>query len=132
MNVTIVSSKEGDWTALYIDGQLAEQGHSIPLFRALRASGLDVSTGEFAADENGEINVPWSLGDVKFAVIEELARPIHPYDLLGILKDDAITDVIKYDDGTLKIKDTLYRPTVDVPVETEAGRKEAHRNEEHQ
>lgn len=72
MKATIVSTKSGDWEALYIDGKLAEQGHSVPLYAALRATGIEVDTGEFAEDEDGDVDVAWNLEDVEMAPVEGL------------------------------------------------------------
>jgi hypothetical protein len=72
MKVTIVSSKAGDWKALYIDGKLADQGHSIHLATALRLAGLEVETREFEEDEHGDIDVTWDLNDAQLAEVKGL------------------------------------------------------------
>lgn len=55
-----------DWTALYLDGKLCMEGHSLYEGDILQALDCEVTVEYFAEDEHGEIVVPKSLSEVKF------------------------------------------------------------------
>lgn len=68
MNVHFMDSPDGDWVAMYIDGKIAMQGHSlcrVAIVEALRDAGLDIAVSQSemttSAQESGY--VPDNLDD---------------------------------------------------------------------
>jgi len=59
--VVIVSSEEGDWQGLYIDGELKYEGHSIPIFILLKELGIEENTREVGNDYLEEHEMPKTL-----------------------------------------------------------------------
>ena len=50
MKIKILSSTDGDWEALYIDGKKVDEGHSLQVVDVLVACGLTVETKEVECD----------------------------------------------------------------------------------
>ncbi len=57
--VTLVTSSDGDWQGLYIDGSCTLQNHSIPLAAAL----TELAGHSVQFEEHLEVDSEW-LGDV--------------------------------------------------------------------
>jgi len=61
--VVVVSAECGDWDALYINGDLAFEGHSIHWSHFASALGIEYNAVE-VTDEYAERGMPGRLGDI--------------------------------------------------------------------
>lgn len=58
MKINHVISTDGDWEALYIDGVLKEEGHSLDVWHVLNAIGLEFTQHTIDFDSLGYGTLP--------------------------------------------------------------------------
>lgn len=75
-NCTVVSSSDGDWEALYLDGIKTVEGHSLRPRDIFEALGVQVEFREIQSpvDIEGEIDFAQRLEDVRFEPYRELTE----------------------------------------------------------
>lgn len=64
MSLHIVRSEEGDWIALYKDGKLLHQGHSIQEEELLSLLGIGYTHVVYDLEDLGQC--PYNLSDLEF------------------------------------------------------------------
>lgn len=63
-NIEIVSSSDGDWVGIYVNGQLKDEGHSLTPSMVLAALGLEHSRIEVEMDAYEFSSLPEDIADL--------------------------------------------------------------------
>ena len=63
MKIEFVSCS--DWIAMYIDGKLAVDGHSLAYFHILDALNLEYTSREIEVPENADVDFAENISDIK-------------------------------------------------------------------
>lgn len=67
MNITLISSDDGDWEGIYVDGVLQAEGHSLSPSQVFEALGLGLDKQEINFEELGITSCPYKLEELEAA-----------------------------------------------------------------